>query len=170
MQLRTQILDQISLSRKRIIHIVANVSGQTETHAELRTISIAGYVIVLICLLSIHKKLIKKQTIYKQKIVELYDTIRYQVAKTQYATPSIQATPGIKTIMDAEHKTYEANTQAIQQEIKTMEQLAGSTIITEDQRVTIEKQISRKRRFSIIVNIFGRCITIITAGVYKLFW
>lgn len=146
MQTRTTILSQATLYREKVLHIIANISWLTEANAEIRTLSILGYIVALILLCVFHKKLINIQTTYKQKIVELYDTIRYQVAKTQYATPSIQATPGIKIIMNAEHKTYEANTQAIQQEIKTMEQLSGTTIITEDQRATVERQVSKREK------------------------
>lgn len=170
METRTTILSQTTLYREKILHIIANISGLSEANAEIRTLSILWYIVAIILLCVFHKKLIKIQTTYKQKIVELYDTIRYQVAKAQYATPSIQVTPGIKIIMNAEHKTYEANAQAIQQEIKTMEQLSGTTIITEEQRTILGKQISKKRKISTIVSIFGRCITTITAGIYKLFW
>ena len=100
----------------------------------------------------------------------MYDTIRYQVAHTQYGNPSIQESKGIKVMIDTEHKNYLANSEAIKQEILSMEQTLGQQIISSDQWNIVNKQTKKKKSVKIVLEIIGRFTTVITVGIYKLFW
>lgn len=154
----------------KIVHIMANVSGRAEPQAEILLLVIIWYLVVLRLLLFIHRKLIKKHKRIHEQLIALYDTIRYQVAKAQYSNPTIQDAKGIKVVMESEHKNYLANAKAIREEIVSIEQRLGQRIVSDDQWNTIHKQTKKKAGAKTGMEIIGRLTTLITAGVYKLFW
>jgi hypothetical protein len=164
------IVEQLGIFRDKIIHIMANISGRTEPKAEMILLIILGYIVVLLFLLFIHRKLIKRHKRIHEHSIFLYDTIRYQVAKAQYSNPSIQESKGIKVVMESEQENYLANTKAIREEIMNIEQHVGQKIIGDDQRDTISRQTKKKNTAKAFMEIIGRLTTLITAGVYKLFW
>jgi len=154
----------------RILHIFVNITGLSPELAEIVLIVILGYVLLIVLLISIHRKLLKKHMKIYKDLVLMYDTIRYHVAHTQYGNPSIQESKGIKVMIDAEHKNYLANSEAIKQEILSMEQTLGQQIISSDQWNTVSKQTKKKKSVKIVLEIIGRFTTVITVGIYKLFW
>lgn len=155
--------------RGNIIHIMTNVSGREASQAELFLLIALGYVLLMILLIAIHRRLVKRQKNIHKNLVLLYDTIRYQVAKAQYGTPTPQGNEGINKVMTADHKNYLGNATAIKQEVLTIEQKNGQEIISADQRKTIQKQTKKKNILTIIVQGIGRIITLLTIGIYKLF-
>lgn len=76
--------------RVNIVHIVANIIGQSEAQAELRTQVILGYIILLLVLIPLHRKLLQSHKKIHENIILLYDRLRYKVAQTQYRNPAIQ--------------------------------------------------------------------------------
>lgn len=118
----------------------------------------------------IHRKLLKRQKKINKNLVILYDTIRYQVAKAQYNNPVIQDSKGIKVVIESEHENYLKNTKIIKEEIFAIEQKLGQQIITTDQRKLITKQSKKKNNVTIFVQLIGRLTTVLTLGIYKLFW
>ena len=170
MQIRNTIVGQLHIYRWNTIHIIANVSGQTEANAETWTLIILGYIVLLLLLMFIHSKLLKRQKKTHENVVILYDTCRYQVAKAQYESREVQDTKGINSVIDADHKNYLTNAKAIKQEILSIEDQLGQEIISPDQRKTIEKQTKNKNRLTISVQSIWWIITVFTIGIYKVFW
>jgi hypothetical protein len=125
---------------------------------------------VVVSIIIIHRVLVKKQKNIHEQLVTSYDTIRYQIAKAQYENQSIQDKKGIHIIMEADRKNYPANALAIKKEILSIEQKLGKQIISTNERVIIQSQRNKKRIFTICVQIIGSIITILTIGMYKLFW
>lgn len=105
-----------------------------------------------------------------QGLVQLYDTLRYQVANAQYTNPTIQDRKWVKVTIEADQKNYLDNAKAIKDEILSIEQTLGQTIVSEDQRKAINKQTKKKHAAKIFVEIIGRLTTLLTVGIYKLFW
>lgn len=163
-------MEKLQLFWWNILHILVNVSWRSEAQSEILLLSILWYIVVLLLLLFIHRKIIKKHKRIHENIVFLYDSIRYQVSKAQYENPTIQENAGINVIIKNEHKDYLHNTTTIKEEISKIEQQLGQQIITEEQRKNINKQIKRKRWTHTIMQILWRTTTVITAGIYKLFW
>lgn len=149
---------------------MSNVSGRENAQAEILLLAILWYIVLLVLLMGIHRKLLKKHKRTHENIVALYDTIRYQVARAQYGNEAIQNNKWIDAILTSDHKNYLANATTIQQEILDIEQKLGQQIITDDQRKTINKQTKKKHSVNIFVQLIGWCITGITLGIYKLFW
>lgn len=164
------VVAQLDIFRGKIIHIMTNISWRTEAKAEIITVAILWYIVLLLVLLYIHRKLLKRQKKLHEHLVLLYDTIRYQVAKAQYSNPAIQDNKGIKIVIESEHENYPANAKAIKEEILSIEQKLWQQIISTEQRKVINKQTKKKHNVSIFVQLIGRCTTLITAGFYKLFW
>lgn len=151
------------------MHSLTNITWWTDTEIEFRLIIILGYLVVLILLIFIHRKLlnIKKRT--HEKLVLSYDTLRYQLSKAQYENQNIQDSKGIKIVIDAEQKNYPAHKEEIKEEILSIEQKLGKQIITENQRATITKQTHKKKKMTIFVQLIWRINTLLTIGIYKLF-
>ncbi len=170
METRNSIVDNLSIFRGKIVHIMANVSGMAEPQAEILLLAILWYIVVLLLLLFIHRRLIRKHRKINENLIFLYDMIRYQLAKTQYSNPAIQGVKGIKVVIESEHENYLANAKAIKEEIISIEQKLGQKIVSDDQRNTIHKQTKKKAGAKIGMEIIGRFTTLITAGIYKLFW
>ena len=170
MQIRNSIVEQLHIYRWNTIHIIANVSWQTAANAETRTLIILGYVVLLLLLLFIHSKLLKIQRKTHENVVILYDTVRYQVAKAQYESREVEESKGIQSVIDTEHKNYLSNAKAIKEEILAIEDQLGQEIIPSNQRKTIDEQTKKKNRLTVGVQTIGRIITILTIGIYKIFW
>ena len=96
--------------------------------------------------------------------------MRYQVAKAQYKNQSIQDTKGIKIIIDTNRKNYPANAAAIKKEIISIEQKLGQQIISNNERDILRRQTTQKKILTLFVQIIGRITTVLTIGIYKLFW
>ena len=129
-----------------------------------------GYIVLLLLLLFIHSKLLKIQRKIHENVVILYDTLRYQVAKAQYESREVEESKGIQSVMDTEHKNYLSNAKAIKEEILAIEDQLGQEIISSNQRKTIDEQTKKKNRLTVGVQTIGRIITILTIGIYKIFW
>lgn len=170
METRNTLVGQLNIFRWKIVHIMANVSGLAEAEGEILLLVILWYIVVLSLLLFIHRKIIKKQKKIHENIVLLYDTIRYQVSKAQYGNPATQQNKWINLILQSEHKNYLYHTKEIHDEIITIEQQIGQQLVTEAQRKTINKQVKKKKWTYTMMQTIGRGITVITAGIYKLFW
>ncbi|HBB03591.1 TPA: hypothetical protein DCZ39_01635 [Patescibacteria group bacterium] len=149
---------------------MANVSGWTESQSETILLAILGYIIVLLLLIAIHRKGLKKYKKIHEDLILSYDTMRYKVARAQYGNPALQDNKGISTAIEGDHKDYLVNTKAIKQEILSIEQKLGQEIISTEQWITIEQQAKKKNRIMTCVEIIGRVTTILTVGIYKLFW
>ncbi|MEI6773268.1 MAG: hypothetical protein WCL18_00060 [bacterium] len=72
--------------------------------------------------------------------------------------------------MEADHKNYPANAATIKQEIVDIQQKIEQEIVSNEQRTIITKQSKNKNTRTILTQLIGRLITIITMGIYKLFW
>jgi hypothetical protein len=118
----------------------------------------------------IHRTLLRRHKRIHENLVLLYDTIRYQLAKAQYGNPTSQDSKGIRVVFEAAHENYLVNIDAIHQEINSIEQKFGQQIISADQRTKIVKQMHKKKIVMIFVQIIGRITTLLTVGIYKLFW
>lgn len=165
-----KLLTNLEKFRKSIVHIITNITWRESGKAEIILLAILWYIVVILLLVRIHRKLLRKHKKIHENIVMLYDTIRYQVARTQYGNEAIQANKWINTILTADHKNYLANAATIKQEIIDIEQKLGQQIITDNQRKIITKQSKKKHWVSTFVQLIGRGITVITVGIYKLFW
>jgi|GEM_PF-1190988 len=149
---------------------MANVSGRAEPKAEILLLVILGYIVLILLLMFIHRKLLKRQKRIHENLIFLYDTIRYQVARAQYGNPASQEIKGIKVVMESEHENYLANAATIKNEILSIEQKFGQQIISADQRTAITRQTKKKHRVLFFVELIGRLTTLLTVGIYKLFW
>ena len=118
----------------------------------------------------IHRKLLRRHKRIHENLVLLYDMLRYQIAKAQYGNPASQEIKGIKVVMESEHENYLANAKAIKQEILSIEQSLGQQIVSADQRNMINKQTKKKSTAKAFMEIIGRLTTLLTVGIYKLFW
>ncbi len=163
-------MEKLSLFREKIVHIMANVSGRAKPDAEIVLLAILWYIVIIVLFVIIHRRILRKHKRLHENIVLLYDTIRYQIAKTQAKNPSIQNNTWIKIVMDSAHQNYLAKAQEIQEEITDMEQKLGEKIITADQRTSIKKQSKAKRTMMLFVQVIGQIVTVLTVGIYKLFW
>jgi len=170
METRNNIVTQLGIFRGKIVHIMANVSGRTEPKAEILLLAILWYIVLIFLLLFIHRRILRKHKKIHENLVFLYDTIRYQIAKAQYGNPAAQDSKGIKIVMESEHENYLANAKAIKEEIASIEQKLGQKIVSDDQRAAIAKQTKKKWWTKAFMEIIGRFTTLITAGIYKLFW
>ncbi len=170
MQTRNTILWYLNAFRGNIVHIMANISGQTEAKAGIILIGILAYIIGIVVLIILHRKITKRHKKIYENLTYLYDTIRYQVAKTQAGNPSIQDNKGIKVVIDTEHQNYLGNSKAIKEEINSLEQKLGQQIVLADQRTLLVKQTKTKKTLLIFIQLLWRIITVVTVGIYKLFW
>ena len=168
--LMENVLTSLENFRASIVHIMANISGRENSQAEILLLVILWYIVLLVLLMGIHRKLLKKHKKIHENIVILYDTIRYQVARAQYGNEAIQANKWIDTILTSDHKNYLANATTIKQEILDIEQKLGQHIVTNDQRKVIKKQSKKKHSVNTFVQLIGWFVTGITVGIYKLFW
>ncbi len=163
------IVEKLNSFRNEIVHIMANVSGQTEPQAEIILLIILGYIILIIILISIHRRLIKRQIKIHENLVLSYDMIRYQVAKAQYGNPAIQDNGWIKVVIDSEHENYLANFRAIKEEVLSIEQKLWQQIVSWEQRKSISSKTKKKGITTFFAQLIGIFITVITLGIYKLF-
>ena len=170
MKTRNTIVDQLDSFRVKIVHIMANISGRAEPEAEIVLLVILWYIIFILLLMYIHRKLLRKQKKIHQNLVLLYDTIRYQVARAQYGNPAIQESKWIKVVLESDHKNYLTQAKTIKEEILSLEQKLGQQIISTDQRNVITKQAKKKNTITIFVQLIGWLITLLTVGIYKVFW
>ena len=170
METRNTIVAQLDSFRAKIVHIMANVSGRAEPEAEIVLLVILWYIVCILLLMFIHRKLLKRQKKIHENLVSLYDTIRYQVAKAQYSNPVIQDSKWIKVVIESEHESYLKNAKIIKEEILSIEQKLGQQIITTDQRNIITKQSKKKNTVTMFVQLIGRLTTVLTVGIYKVFW
>lgn len=170
METRNSIVEQLGIFRGKIVHIMANISGWTESKAEILLLVILWYIVLVFLLLLIHRRILRKHKKINENLVFLYDAIRYQVAKVQYGNPAAQDSKWIKVVMESEHESYLANAKTIREEIFSIEQKLGQKIVSDDQRKAIAKQTKKKSWAKTFMEIIGRFTTLITAGVYKLFW
>lgn len=164
------ILASLNTFRMKVVHIMANVSWKAEPQAEMILLIILGYVVVILLLMMLHRTLLRRHKRIHENIVLLYDTIRYQLAKAQYGNPNIQDSKGINVVIESKHKNYVVNIDEIHEEILSIEQKLGQKIISEDQRKIIIKKTHKKKITMTFVQLIGRVITLLTAGIYKLFW
>lgn len=146
------------------------MSGWTESQAEMLILVILGYSILILLLIAIHRTGLRKYKKIHENLVLSYDTIRYKVARAQYGNSALQDNKGISVASEADHKDYLANTKAIKQEILSIEQKLGQEIISTEQWITIEQQAKKKNKLMTCIQIIGRITTILTVGIYKLFW
>jgi len=164
------IVAELNIFRWKVVHIMANVSWRAEPEAELLLLVILWYIVLILLLMFIHRKLLRKHKKTHENLVLLYDTIRYQVARAQYGNPASQESKWIKVVMESEHENYLANVAAIKNEILSIEQNLGQQIISADQRTMINKQTKKKKTLMFFVQFIWRLTTLLTAGIYKLFW
>jgi len=164
------IVAQLNSFRVKIVHIMANVSGRAEPEAEILLLVILWYIVFILLLMFIHRKLLRKQKNIHENLVLLYDTIWYQVARAQYGNPIIQDNKWIKVVIEADHENYLTQAKAIREEILSLEQKFGQQIITTDQRNIIVKETKKKNNVTIFVQLIGRLTTLLTVWIYKLFW
>jgi hypothetical protein len=163
------IVGQLDISRWNIVYTIANTNGRSEKQVEIRLLIILGYIVIVLLLMFIHRTLLRKEKKTHENLVILYDVIRYQVARAQYENSSIEG-DGIQTIINTEHKEYVENAATIKQEILSIEKRSGQDMVTEKQRKTIHQQTKKKNRLTKLVKYIGRTLTILTVGIYKLFW
>lgn len=163
-------METLQLFWWKILHIIVNLSWWSKGQSEIIVLSILWYIVFLFLLLFIHRKIIKKHKKVHENIIFLYDSIRYQVSKAQYGNSAIQQSSGIDIIIKNKHKNYLQHSKEIQEEIDKIEQQLGEKIGTENQQKTINKQIKIKKWTHTAMQIIGRITTVITAGIYKLFW
>ena len=149
---------------------MANISGLAEPQAEVVLWVILGYILGISLLIFLHNKLLKKHKKNYEHLTLLYDTVRYTIAKAQYNNSIIQESKWINITIEADHKSYLANTLAIKQEILSIEQQLGQQIISVDQWMTIDEEVKKTKKTMISIQILGRIITVLTVGIYKLFW
>lgn len=164
------ILENLNIFRGWIVHMMANASWRAEPQAEIVLVVSTWYIVVIFLLMFIHSKLLSKQKHVHENLVLLYDTIRYQVARAQYGNPIIQDNKGINLVIQEDHKNYLKNATTIQEEILSIEQKLWQQIITTNQREIIKQETNKKNRLTILVKIIGRITTILTVGIYRLFW
>jgi hypothetical protein len=164
------IVAQLDSFRVKIVHIMANVSGRAEPDAEILLLAILWYVVFIIIIMYIHSKLLKRQKKIHKNLVLLYDTMWYQVARAQYGNPAIQESKWIKVVIDADHKNYITNAKTIREEILSIEQKLGQQIVTTEQWNIINKQTKKKNNVTVFVQLIGRLTTVLTVGIYKVFW
>lgn len=169
MQIRESIIKNFNIFRLNIVHIIANISWREEQKAEIWVLIILGYLVLMLFLIFIHSKLLKKQKKIHENLIILYDTLRYQIAKSQYENRQIQEEKAIKIIMEAKHKDYLVNATEIKEEIISLEGTLGQKILWPEQRITVEKQTKKKNKITFFVQIIWRTSTFLTAGIYKLF-
>lgn len=162
MQLWITILEQTNIVRWEIISIINGQSTQG--------IIIVGYILLLAILLYIHSIFLKKQKKIREKLTETYDTMRYNLAQAQYKNTNIQDNKGIKITREWDKKNYFENEKEIKEELLSIEQQWEQQIISQIQRDSIKKQTHKKNILTIFVQTIGRIITIITIGIYKVFW
>ncbi len=170
METQNNILASLNTFRTKVVHIMANVSWRTEPKAEMLLLVIMWYIVLIVGMFFIHRRLIRNYKKIHENLIFLYDTIRYQVAKAQYRNPIAQSSKWIQVVMKSEHESYLANAKAIKEEIISIEQKLWQKIVADDQRKTIAKQTKRKWWAKAFMEIIGRFTTLITAGIYKLFW
>ena len=149
---------------------IQSIGGNTISTMYGWVIIIWSYIVVIAILVYIHNKLLKRHKRIHKNLVEMYDTLRYQIAKAQYENPAIQNNKGIKITIEADHKNYPANAAEIKQEILSIEQQWGKEIISKEQRDKINSQTKKKNILMLSTQILGRIITILTIGIYKIFW
>lgn len=170
METRNTLVTSLDVFRIKVVHIMANVSWRAEPEAEILLIGILGYSVLLLLLIKIHRRVMKRHKRIHENLVNSYDTLRYQVAKIQYANPAIQNSKWVKVVIEADQKNYLVNAKAIKEEILSIEQTLGQPIVSTDQWNAISRQTKRKHAAKIFVEIIGRLTTLLTVGIYKLFW
>jgi len=146
------------------------MTGLNNHHVELLLIGIFWYTTIVFFLIAIHRKIITTNKKTHEDLILLYDNIRYHIAQKQYQNPTIQNTKAIKIPIESQQKNYLANTKAIQEEVLAIEQTLGQTIVSEEQWNTIYKITKKQKRTRQQKQTIGRLITLITGGIYKLFW
>ena len=162
-------MENLNAFRGNIVHIIANISGRTEAKAGMILMGILGYIIGILVLIIIHRKITKRHKKIYENLTYLYDMIRYQVTRAQAGNPSIQDNKGIKVVVDVEHQNYLANSIAIKEEISSIEQKIGQQIVSAEQRTVLATQTKKKRVLMLFVQLLWRIITVLTVGIYKLF-
>ncbi|MEI7557348.1 MAG: hypothetical protein WCJ45_00370 [bacterium] len=113
--------------------------------------------------------MVSKQKKTQESLVMLYDTIRYQLAKEQYANPAFQNIKGIASIIESDHKQYTAHAKAIQDEITAREDKEGHEIVKVEIRNMIEKKSKQQERLGKSKRKLSLALTILTLGIYRIF-
>ena len=161
-------MEYINQFGAQIVHIVSNVTGLASERAQVLCLIIVAYLIVLIALIIVQKQLRARLRTRLIDLTRLYDTLRYQVAKAQYASPNMKQAPGVSALLSEKNPDYLHHTDSIHEEIQKIEQEIGSKIISDEQRnqlLTQQKIYLRKRGVS---KFFYWITCILTAFLYAL--
>jgi len=134
-------------------------------------LAIIIYVIAIIILSLVHKKVLKQKRELQKECVWEYDNLRYLVAKARSkSNKQSELELWLKNILNSGKKLYLKNYSLIKEEVWKIEELLWSEIISKDIWSKIEdlqKKISNKDKSQ---KTFGWILTIITIGGYKIFW
>lgn len=153
-----------------ILHIFINVTGLSPRGALIVLLIIIWYIALLIIVIPVHKtlaRLVKKRA---ERLTREFDTLRYLVAKSQQKSEATTEHKWIKILFDLPKPDYFHHLPEIKQEIQSLQSGLWTIIVDDATRFRIEKMYSKRKSLHAFTNIYGRCVSVITIFVYKLFW
>lgn len=146
------------------------MTGLTPESALIVLLIIVWYIILLLLLIPIHKSLVRLLRRKKEILTWEYDTLRYLVAKAQKQNWGDSKNKWITVLFDIAHPDYLHHHTEIKNEILNIESGLWGKIIDDTKRAEIEKKQKKYRNLDAVVNVYGRCVSVITLFVYRLFW
>lgn len=153
----------------RILHIFVSITWLTPQAAMIVLLVIIWYIVLLIIIIPVHKTLLRLMKRKTERLTWEIDTLRYLVAKTQQKSETATENTWIKILFDFPKPDYFHHLAEIKQEIKNMESGLWATIVDDVTRVRIEKMYGKRKSLNAFTNVYGRCVSVITILVYKLF-
>ena len=153
-----------------ILHIVVNVTWLSPELALIRLLVIIGYIILLVILIPIHRSLLRLLHKRREVLTWEYDTLRYLIAKAQKQSGVDANNKWITALFDLKHPDYLHHHTEIKGEIFNIETSLWTKIIEDTKRAEIEQRQQKYKKLTMIVDIYGRFVSVITVLVYKLFW
>ena len=162
----------------QIINYVSNLTWFDYNISKWIFLALITYIVFIFVFLFIHKWLLKKTNKIKWKLDELYDQIWYEISIVMYdfnqeAKKNWQENKLIywaKSIIWLEKNDYISNRKKIFEDIKKLETYIWKKMISEELIKTINWYQKKLSNTDLIQKMIWWILTILTIGIYKLFW
>jgi hypothetical protein len=125
----------------------------------------------------LHRTLLKRLHIAKQKLVHQIDEVIYLLTKTQYDSHISKKDLGgdpcmamMKEMFKSGHFEYLDNISLIQDNVAKVELLLQKQVVSPEKRNEITYLQKKMKKLMFRENLIGIVCSIFTLGIYKLFW
>lgn len=124
-----------------------------------------------------HRRILRSLTKIKQSLVKEVDEVIYLLAKAQYQSKISKQVLGgdphfamMQEMFKSGNFEYLENIEVIRTLISKIQQLINIPVVADTQRARVGEYQKKLKRRNILSKVVGSGITLLTLGIYKLFW